>query len=333
MNLKQFKYVLVLSDQKSFSRAAEELGISQPSLSQYVRKIEDELGVRLFDRSGSSLRLTDAGKAYIEAGRAILDIEQRMKGRFDDLNDCRSGSIVIGVSPHRSICILPQAIAAFRRKYPGMQIVADERVGAELLDRAEHGEYDLCITTLPVNDDIFKYEPMRRDECILAVPRDSELDRRLAERCRPGVVTEAVKNSKRGKTSVTGKKTETEAAGAETDKRAYPVVDIKDINGCDFIVLSENQVMQRILEDICREYKIAINKIVVCKSLEAELALVREGVGPALLPSGMLRDDTGRISCYSFVQDIPMREIVVIYRKEYEITKAVRDFIEILKNL
>ena len=307
MNLKQFNYVLVLADQKSFSRAAEELRISQPSLSQYVRKIEDELGVKLFDRSGSSLRLTDAGKAYIEAGRAILDIEQRMMGRFDDLNECRSGSIVIGVSPHRSICILPQAIAEFRKKYPGMQIVVDERVGIELLDRAEHGEYDLCITTLPVDNSIFEYEPMRRDECILAVPAGSELDRRLGKCCKVGTETVA--------------------------DRLYPIIDVSDINGCDFIVLSENQIMQRILEDICKEYKIGINKIVVCKSLESELALVREGIGPALLPSGMLREDRDRISCYSFVQDIPMREIVVIYRKEYEITKAVRDFIEILKNI
>ncbi|MCR5324431.1 MAG: LysR family transcriptional regulator [Lachnospiraceae bacterium] len=331
MNLKQFKYVLVLSDQKSFSRAAEELGISQPSLSQYVRKIEEELGVRLFDRSGSSLRLTDAGKAYIEAGRAILDIEQRMKGRFDDLNECRSGSVSIGVSPHRSICILPKAIAEFRAKYPGMQIIVDERVGSELLDRAEHGEYDLCITTLPVDENIFKYEPMKRDECVLAVPKGCELDRRLAKCCSIEEVSEKGKLSK-----VSGRSKSKENAGAaETPdiRRSYPVIDIRKIDKCDLIVLSENQVMQRILEDVCREYKININKTVVCKSLEAELALVREGIGPAFLPSGMLRDETEKISCYSFIQDIPMREIVVIYRKEFEITKAVGDFIEILKKI
>ena len=304
MNLKQFRYVLVLADQKSFSKAAEELNISQPSLSQYVKKIESELGVTLFDRSGSSLRLTDAGKAYIEAGRAILDIEQRMRGRFNDISECRTGSIAIGVSPHRSICLLPPAIAQFRRKYPGIQIIADERVSAELLDRAEHGEYDLCITTLPVDENVFKYENLRKDKCILAVPAGSALDKKLKKGSKP-------------------------SKGAD-----YPVIDIKMINGSDFIVLSENQIMQKILEEVCSEHKISLNKIVVCKSLEAELALVREGIGPAFLPSGMIRDDrSGKISCYSFVQEIPMREIVVIYRKEFEVTRAVREFIEILKKI
>jgi len=306
MNLKQFRYVLVLADQKSFSRAAEELNISQPSLSQYVRKIEKELGVTLFDRSGSILRLTDAGKAYIEAGRAILDIEQRMKGKFADLDDCKSGTIVIGISPHRSVCLLPRAVARFREKYPGMQIIIDERVSSELLDKAEHGEYDLCVTTLPVDETVFKYEAMRQDKCILAVPAGSKLDKKLEK---------------------------SEDNSGKDGGGEYPAIDVRCINGSDFVVLSENQLMQRILEDICREYKIDINKIVICKSLESELALVREGIGAALLPSGMLNESSDKVHCYSFIQEFPVREIVAIYRKEYEITKAVRDFIEILKNV
>ena len=111
------------------------------------------------------------------------------------------------------------------------------------------------------------------------------------------------------------------------------MIDIQQINGSDFIVLSENQIMQRILDDICRDHKIELNKIVVCRSLEAELAMVQEGVGPAFLSSGMLRTNPEGISCYSFVQDIPMRDIVVIYRKEFEPTEAVRAFIEILKKV
>mgnify|MGYP002861124223 CR=1 FL=1 len=301
MNLKQFKYVLVLSDQGSFSKAAEELNISQPSLSQYVRKIETELGVTLFDRTGSRVRLTDAGKAYIDAGRRILDIEHRMMAQFSDIADCKTGTLVIGVSPHRSVCIIPPAVKAFREKYPGIRVIIDERVGQELIERAEHGEYDICITTLPVNEGQFIYEPMKREECVLAVPKGSPLDKRL------------------------------EGKAVKRKNRTFPAVDVKKINGEDFIVLSENQLMQRILEDICRDNNIALNRIVICRSLEAELALVKEGVGPALLSSGLLREGDKKLNVYSLIQEIPMREIVVMWQKDYHPSKAVREFIEILK--
>ena len=75
MNTKQLKYGLVLARDGSFSRAANTLNITQPSLSQYIRKIEKELGTELFDRANGDVRLTDAGRVYLEAGRQILDLE------------------------------------------------------------------------------------------------------------------------------------------------------------------------------------------------------------------------------------------------------------------
>ena len=302
MNLKQIKYVTVLADQGSFSKAAEELNISQPSLSQYVRKIEDELGVSLFDRSGNVLKLTDAGKVYLEAGRSILDIERRMKNEFADIRDCRTGTVTIGVSPHRSICVLPPVIAEFHRRFPGMQIIIDERVGQELLEKAEKGEYDLCVTTLPVDEDILEYELIKRDGCVLAVPTGSDLDDRLKKKSR---------NRKNG----------------------FPSVEFREVDGNEFIALSDNQVMQKILDDICKKEGVKLNKTVICRSLEAELALVKEGIGPALLPSSMLRDEDGKVSCYSLTEDVTIREIVVAWRKEYKPSKAVRELIDIMKEI
>lgn len=73
MNAKQFKYVLTLANQGSFSKAAEVLEISQPSLSQYVKKIEQQIGLPLFDRINGVVRLTDAGRLYINTGRKVLE--------------------------------------------------------------------------------------------------------------------------------------------------------------------------------------------------------------------------------------------------------------------
>ena len=78
MNMKQLKYVLVLAHEGSFSLAADTLGISQPSISQYIKKIEKEQGVELFDRTSGDVRITDAGRIYIEDGRKILDLEKQM---------------------------------------------------------------------------------------------------------------------------------------------------------------------------------------------------------------------------------------------------------------
>ena len=82
MNARQFRYILVLAAEGSFSKAAKVLNISQPSLSQYVKKIEKQCGLSLFERTNNEVRLTDAGRVYIEAGRKILDIEHQMEGQF-----------------------------------------------------------------------------------------------------------------------------------------------------------------------------------------------------------------------------------------------------------
>ena len=95
MNTKQFQYVLTLAREGSFSKAADTLNITQPSLSQYIKKIEREVGITFFDRTNGDVRITDAGRVYIEAGRKILDIEHQMDIRFSELIEYCSGSLKV----------------------------------------------------------------------------------------------------------------------------------------------------------------------------------------------------------------------------------------------
>ena len=177
MNLKQFKYVLVLSQEGSFSAAAEALGISQPSLSQYVKKIETEIGMVLFDRTGGLVRLTDAGEAYIEAGRRILDIERQMQGRFNDIRENKTGTIRIGTSPFRSASAMPQIAKRFKEKHPGVCLEIHENDTASLMEGLAHGEFDVCLTMLPIDENVFRYEKIADEEIVLAVPaKFDELD-------------------------------------------------------------------------------------------------------------------------------------------------------------
>ena len=297
MNMKQFRYVLVLSTEGSISAAAAALGISQPSLSQYLKKIESEVNATLFDRSGSVLRLTDAGRVYIDAGKRILDIEHQMQGRIADINDYKSGTLTVGIAPYRAVYLMPRVVDRFRKKYPGIRVVVDERSGRELLEASEHGEFDLCVTTAPANEKLYNVEKIMDEEVVLAVPEGTRMQ------------------------------------ALDMKGRKYPAVDIHAIDGAQMITLSDTQIMQRTLNDICAGYDLRYHVTVDCRSIEAQLAMVRSGLGMALVPSGIDRSSRQGVNYYSIVQPLPRRDIVVIYRKELYLTGFMRDMIDILKTI
>ena len=113
VNSQQIEYVLTLAEQRSFSKAAQKLYVSQPSLSQYIINLEKQIGTSLFDRSTSPVRLTTAGEAFVETARQIKALEDNFTNRISDLENLRTGSVRIGASSFRSSCMLARSIAAF----------------------------------------------------------------------------------------------------------------------------------------------------------------------------------------------------------------------------
>lgn len=304
MNMKQFRYVLVLADTGSFSRAADELNISQPSLSQYVKKIESQLGVELFDRANGNVRLTDAGKVYIDAGKKILDLENQMQNQFMDLAEHKAGSIVVGTTPFRSITMMPTVLAKFKELYPGIHVVIDERETSELKEAGEKGEFDIAVLTLPVDEKKFDYELIMEEEIVIAVPQNSRVNEFLKKHS-------IIKNGYR-----------------------YGVIDFSLLDNQEFVMITDSQVMQRSLNDLCAEYNVVLKTVAVVKSLEAQIEMVRKGVGIALVPTGVCKDaDKGYINYYSLSQNISKRKVVAVYRKDQYLSSVEKDLIKVMKSL
>lgn len=291
MNLKQFRYVLTLADEGSFSRAAETLNIKQPSLSQYIKKIEKELGMELFDRSGGDVRLTDAGRAYIDIGRKMLDLEHQLEGKFSDIASFKSGSIVIGISAHRSVALMPPIVSSFKSLYSAITLKIVERYRAELIEAAGHGEFDLVITTLPVDTSIFTYETLFVEENVVA--------------------------SKYPLPSEKGTK--------------FPVISASALNGLSFAMLNEEHLMQRELNELIKKHGLKLNKEVECTSLEALVEMVKEGIGAAFIPACLAKDPS--LHYYSIKETVPKREIVVMYRRDQYLSKAVLDLKKLMHQL
>lgn len=293
VNLKQFRYVLTLAAEGSFSRAAEALNIKQPSLSQYIKKIEQELGTELFTRVGGNVCITDAGRAYIEVGRKMLDLEHQLEGQLADLANFRTGTVTVGISAHRSVALMPEIVALFRKKYPGIVLKIDERKRGEIIDAAEHGEFDLCLTTLPVDGNLFSYETAMREENVLAVPAGSGLK------------------------------------GETVENRRIPAVPVSVINGMDFVMLNAEHPMQRELDGLCETYRVSPRKTVECTSLEAALEMTKHGIGASYIPSCLAKDCEG-VEFFSFREETANREIVILHRREQYLSQAVQDLKEII---
>ena len=299
MNTKQLKYVLVLADKGTFSRAAEALGISQPSLSQYIKKIESQIGAQLFDRTNGDVRLTDAGRVYIEAGRKILDLEHQMEARFSDIVAMKTGSLIVGVSPFRAAAMMPAIAGRFQQLYPGMHLVVREGMTAEVLERMEHGEYDLCLTILPVDKRLFTYEKVMEEEMVLAVP-------------------------------ATGPKFNAETV----EGRKYAAIDAREIDGQGFVTLTEAQFMNRALENLCADHHLTIFKAAEVNSLETQIAMVRAGIGMALVPTGIERFcSENEVRFYSFRQELPKREVIVMWRNDRNLSHAALELKKVIHEI
>lgn len=304
MNTKQLYYVQVLAEEGSFSRAAEALNISQPSLSQYVKKIEQQLGTEIFDRSGSELKLTEAGKVYLETGRRILDLERQMDTRLQDLSEYKTGTVVLGAAPFRSEGLMPRVAVEFKKLYLGMTLSVDERTTAELLEATEKGEVDMALTTLPVDERLFDYQIVLHEEMVIAVPTASELERTLS------------------------------AAAVEMDGRKYPAVDICLLRGADFVMIKPTQVIQRLIDKLSDEYRLELKTSVVVQGSGAKIAMVRAGLGATMIPVGADESyDDGSVTYFSVLQELPRREVAIIYRRDRMLSEPQQALIDLMQRL
>jgi LysR family transcriptional regulator, hydrogen peroxide-inducible genes activator len=170
MELHQLRYFCAIADSGSFSRAAEQSHVSQPSLSQQIIKLEDELGARLFDRLGRSVRLTEPGKTFLPRARAVLREIEAARGDVAEQRESTGGSVTIGVIPTIAPYYLPQRLTSFSRKFPQVQLTVVEEITPLLLEQIRDGKADLAILALPIRGHEFECEPLFAERLFAALP-------------------------------------------------------------------------------------------------------------------------------------------------------------------
>ena len=159
MEIRDIIYVLEVTKTKSFSQAAKNLFITQPSLSQAIRSFEENLGIPLFDRSTKPLSLTYAGEQFVADAQEILLRSQELQRKMNDLVELRQERITFGCVPFRGKFFYSKVLPAFVEKYPGIDIVIKEEPTTAILEkRLLKGELDCCIQLLPTQNKGISYK-------------------------------------------------------------------------------------------------------------------------------------------------------------------------------
>jgi LysR family hydrogen peroxide-inducible transcriptional activator len=175
MELHQLRYVLAVAKTGNFSRAASHCHVSQPSLSQQIQKLEEELGARLFTRMKREAVPTAAGKALLQrAARIIDDVESSRRDVADASGEVR-GVVTLGVLPTIAPYLLPRILAECRRRCPRVEAVIHETTTTELLSMAAACELDFAVLSSTLMDARFQKEELFHEELLLAVPPDHPL--------------------------------------------------------------------------------------------------------------------------------------------------------------
>jgi LysR family hydrogen peroxide-inducible transcriptional activator len=175
MELHQLRYFCAVADTGSFSRAAEQSHVSQPSLSQQILKLEDELGARLFDRLGRSVRLTELGKTFLPRARAVLRELEAARGDVVEGKEFVGGPITIGVIPTVAPYFLPPRLTAFSREFPQVRLTVVEEITPVLLDRLRAGTIDVAILALPIRGHEFETFALLTERLFAAIPKKHRL--------------------------------------------------------------------------------------------------------------------------------------------------------------
>ncbi len=182
MEMHQLRYVVAVARTGNFSRAAEQCHVAQPSLSQQILKLEDELGERLFDRGKRSARPTPHGEAFLRRAVRILEEVDAAKREATDARDLLHGTVTVGVLPTIAPYLLPAVIVAFTEKFPGVEIVVQEDTTERLLKLAHGYEIDFALASHPIRDERLEIRELFTEELLLALPPGHPLTRRRTVR-------------------------------------------------------------------------------------------------------------------------------------------------------
>lgn len=300
MNSRHIQYALKLYETRNFSQAADELGISQPALSKQIISLENELGVKLFERNTVPLSLTPAGEFFISKAEGLLFEESIILKTLDRYKSGEYGKLTIGISPFRSLYLMPPLIKTLKARYPNLHIALCEHSRAQLHKGIAEGLYDFIITNLPIDDAKLHAEIMEKDELVLAVP-----DKLLS-------LVEGFENCKNGTPDC--------------------YIEMSQCKNLPFVVLHQSQELRHVFDKLCRLSRVDAHIYMEVTGINTAWTMVQAGLAATILPKQFLGayDLTDEVTLFRLKQDSYLRQPAIVTRRGQYISEYAQFAIKLL---
>jgi DNA-binding transcriptional LysR family regulator len=289
------EYVLAVAEEKSFSNAAKRLYITQPSLSQGIITLENQLGVVLFDRTKVPLSLTYAGEKYVDFAMKILNIEQEMEAQMGDIRGEHSGRLIIGISLFRNSTILTHVFPIFHNLYPNVKLIVREDVNEAIVEMASNGQLDVSFINRFTPPNLI-CKKIITDNVLLAVGKDHPICKQR-----------------------------------NFNDKKYPEIDLRVFKDDFFALTSHNSNLRSISNDIFRDYGFIPKIAVETRSLELTHQFAVKNSALAIILDSLigLYPEEQRARYFQFNKGSYLNTLYVCYDKNKYISNIVYDFIRI----
>lgn len=254
MNTRDLQYFKTIADMKNITAAAKKLYIAQPSLSQFLKKLEESVGTPLFNRTSSGLTLTYAGERYYVMAVKILKVYENFEFEVSDINNLKLGRINLGITRHLGSIVLPKILPQYHELCPHIEIQIHELDSTTLERELLAGHLDFAIMHAPPEDaqnPSLQYDLLGADAFIIALPPDSP----VAAKARPA-----------------------------QDGEAFPVLDLKELADESFIMIHRQQRIRQINEQLLKKAGVHYQIAYELSNLDTVLRCVSAGLGVTILP-------------------------------------------------
>lgn len=176
MTITQLKYVLAVAEYQNFTKAAENVYVTQPTLSMQIQKLEEELNITIFDRAKKPIELTAIGKKIVTQAKKIVNESERMQDIVDQEKGYIGGEFKLGIIPTIMPTLLPMFLKNFANKYPKVQLKIEELTTAEIISKLNDGHLDAAIAATPLNQEKLKERVLYFEPFVGYVPKNHRLN-------------------------------------------------------------------------------------------------------------------------------------------------------------